>query len=412
VRGVTPDRRVVVTGRGLLCSLGDDAGAVHRGLCEGRNGFGSIEGFDAAPLARPEGGEVRGFDPKQYLGQKNMRPLDRTARLAVTAAHLALTDGGWTAEARSTNEVGLVLGTMYGSVRTIAEFDRRAVEAGPFYASPLDFANTVINAAAGQTAIWHGLRGLNTTVATGQTSGLRAIAYAAGLIQSGRADVLLAGGVEELCLESFISMERAGLVVSREAPLPIPFGASRGGFLLGEGAALLVLEGADVAARRAAPVLAEVRGYGVSFDPRQGRDEGFASQATERAVSSALLGAGLGPEEISGLSASANGGPHDDLEALGLARALGSRAGALPITAIKGCLGETLGADGGLQAVVALESLRTGELPGIRGFDRTAAEFPFPRASQGPSRLAGSSLLLHSQGRDGQRCAVVISKPS
>ena len=131
------------------------------------------------------GGQVRSFDPKQYLGQKNMRPLDRTARLVASAAQLALSDSGWTAEARSTNEVGLVLGTMYGSVRTIAEFDRHAVEAGPFYASPLDFANTVINAAAGQTALWHGLRGLNSTVATGQASGLRAIAYAAGLIQSG-----------------------------------------------------------------------------------------------------------------------------------------------------------------------------------------------------------------------------------
>jgi 3-oxoacyl-[acyl-carrier-protein] synthase II len=412
VSDVSQARRVVVTGRGLLCSLGDDAAAVHLGLCEGRSGFGSIECFDAAPLARPEAAEVRGFDPKHYLGQKNMRPLDRTARLVASAAQLALANAGWTAEARSAQEVGLVLGTMYGSVRTIAEFDRRAVEAGPFYASPLDFANTVINAAAGQTAIWHGLRGLNSTVATGQTSGLRAIAYAAGLIQSRRADVLLAGGADEVCLESFLAMERGGLVAAREAPHPVPFGTGRTGFLPGEGAALLVLESADLAARRGATVLAEVRGSGVSFDPQQGRDQPLAVLATERAVAEALVAASLTAEGLGGVSTSANGGPLDDVEAQGLARALSGRAGVLPITAIKGCLGETLGADGGLQAVVALESLRKGEQPGIRGLDRPAAEFPFPLAGREPRRIVGSSLLLHSLGRDGQRCAVVISKPS
>jgi 3-oxoacyl-[acyl-carrier-protein] synthase II len=409
---VSQARRVVVTGRGLVCSLGDDAAAVHQALREGRSGFGTIDIFDPAPLARPVGAQVRDFDAKRYLGQKNMRPLDRTARLVVTAAHLALGDGRWSVEARAEHEVGLVLGTMYGSVRTIAEFDRRAIEEGPIYASPLDFANTVINAAAGQTSIWLGLRGLNSTIATSQTSGLRAIAYAAGFIESGRADVLLAGGAEELCLESFLSMERAGLVAPAGDAEPVPFGSGHAGFLPGEGAALIVLESAELAARRGARVLAEVRGYGVAFDPSRGRDEDEAIRATERAVRAALGAAGLGPDEIGGVSASANGGPLDALEARGLAQALGQRAAALPITAIKASLGETLGADGGLQGVVGLESLRTGEQPGIRGLQPPASEFPFPLAGAEPRPLAGPSLLLHSMGWDGQRCAVVISLPS
>ena len=139
---------------------------LHEALCAGRSGLRRIELFDTAALSCGQGGEVPGFDPRSYLGKTNFRPLDRTSRLVASAAHLALEDSGWTAETRADQEIALVLGTMYCSVRTIAEFDRRATSAGPIYASPLDFANSVINAAAGQTAIWHSLRGVNSTIAT------------------------------------------------------------------------------------------------------------------------------------------------------------------------------------------------------------------------------------------------------
>jgi 3-oxoacyl-[acyl-carrier-protein] synthase II len=404
-------RSVVVTGRGLLCSLGDDAAKVHAALCAGESGLGKIGLFDTTPLANPIGGEIRGFDPKSYLGKKNMRPLDRTARLVTTATHLALQDSGWTAEGRAAQEVGLVLGTIWGSVRTIAEFDRHAVQEGPSYASALDFANTVINAAAGQTAIWHNLRGVNSTVATGQTSGLRAIAYAAGFIESGRTDVLLAGGAEELCMESFVSLERAGFVAPAGSQEPVPFGGARKGFLPGEGAGLLVLESAELAARRGARVLARVLGYGDSFDPERGRSEARSIEAAARAIGAALTAAGLGPDALGAVSASGNGGPLDALEAKGLAAALGRKAATLPITAIKAGLGETLGADGGLQGVLALETLLKGEQPGIRGLQRPEPEFPFPLAGARPQRLAGRAILLYSMGWDGQHCAVVISGP-
>lgn len=400
--------RVVITGRGLLCSLGDNPAAVHQALCEGKSGLRKVESFDTTGLTHPRGGEITGFDAKSYLGKKNMRPLDRTARLVATTAHLALEDSGWTAEARSGQEVGLVLGTMYGSVRTIAEFDRHAMVEGPSYASPLDFANTVINAAAGQTAIWHGLHGINSTIATGQTSGLRAIAYAVGLIESGRCQVLLAGSAEELCFQSFISLERAGRLAGADTE-PSPFGVNRGGFLPGEGAGLLMLEDAEVAARRGARVLGEIKGCGVSFDPLRGRDEESSVRATVCAVGAALSAAGLGPEALGGVSASANGGPKDELEAKGLAEAIGERARALPMSAIKAALGETLGADGGLQAVIAVETLRTGQLPGIGGHGELRPEFPFPLAGPAPRPLASPNLLLNSMGWDGQHCAVVIS---
>src|SRR5262249_2961328 len=170
------------------------------------------------------GAEIRSFDAKKYLAGKNLGPLDRTSELVASAAQLALDDSGLTDVARNNVEVGLVLGTMFCSVRTISEFDRRSLEAGPAYASPMDFSNTVINAAAGQTAILHGLRGINSTISTGTTSSLQAIAYATDMIRTGGAEVILAGGADELCFESFFGFDRAGLLCrSDNGNFPIPF---------------------------------------------------------------------------------------------------------------------------------------------------------------------------------------------
>ena len=244
--------RVVITGMSVVSSLGDSPSRLHASLCEGRSGIKPVQLFDTAGLGCPLGGEIPDFDALRYLGQRNLRPLDRTSRLVASAAQLALDDSGWSADMRNREEVGLVLGTMFCSVHTISEFDRRALEAGPAYASPLDFSNTVINAAAGQTAIVHNLRGVNTTISTGVTSGLEALCYATDLIRSGRARALLAGGADELCFESFYGFDRAGLLcrsATRAGDFPIPFDSRRNGSALGEGAALLMLEDAVTTAR-------------------------------------------------------------------------------------------------------------------------------------------------------------------
>jgi hypothetical protein len=201
---------VVITGVGLVCAVGDKPAEVHQALCERRTGIGASTLFPEQAGARGVG-EVRDFVARNYLGPKNLRPLDRTGQLAAVAAELALADGGWTPDPRDGREVGLVLGTTFCSARTIGEFDRRAMREGVEYASPLDFANTVINAAAGQVAIWHRLRGVNSTISTGAASGLHAIGYAAQLIRAGRATALIAGGAEELCFESHLGFLRAAI---------------------------------------------------------------------------------------------------------------------------------------------------------------------------------------------------------
>jgi 3-oxoacyl-[acyl-carrier-protein] synthase II len=407
-------RRVVITGAGVVSSLGDTAAGMHAALCEGRGGVSPVELFDTTLLGCPLGGEVKGFDARRYLGPRNLRPLDRTSRLVASAAQLALDDSGCTAEARAGQEVGLVLGTMFCSVHTISEFDRRALRAGPAYASPMDFSNTVINAAAGQTAILHDLRGLNTTVSTGVTSGLQAIAYAAELIRGGRARALLAGGADEMCFESFYGFDRAGLLCrsgGHEGHYPIPFDARRNGSTLGEGAALLMLEEAESARERGARVLAEVSGAGCSFDCSRGGDEGKAVESIARSMRLALFDAEMLPYQVECLSASANGSPRGDRhEARAVAQVFGSHAQMMPVAAIKAMLGETLGASGALQAVDALETMRDGVLPGIRGFEEAEEGFGLALACPASQSVDVSTALLNSVGFDGHACSLILTR--
>lgn len=411
-------RRVVITGVGVLSALGDSPAAVHGALCRGESGLGAVTAFpiDGVPCRRAA--EVRGFDPARYLGEGNFRPLDRTGRLAAAAAALALGAGGWDAERRREREIGLVLGTMFGSVRTIAEFDRRALTAGPNYVKPFDFANSVINAAAGQTAIWHGLGGVNTTISGGTTAGLEAVGYAAGLVASGRAATLLAGGAEELCFESLFGFARAGLLCgtgngggAADEEWPVPFDARRNGFALGEGAALVVVESAASAAERGAPVLAEIRGWGGAFDPSRGRDEAAAAAALARAVRAALDAAGIAGDEIDCLVASASGAVAGDRrEAAGAASALGGTAATLPATAIKSALGEALGASGAFQVVTLIEALRTGLLPGVGGLEEIEPGMALPGVTAATRSVAARYGLATALDFDGAARALILER--
>ncbi len=424
--GGRPVVPVVVTGLGVLTALGATVPELWGALAAGRSGISKIGGFDTAGLPCRVGGEIVGFDPRDTLGQANFRPLDRTGRLATVAAALTLADAGWNGEERGGAELGLALGTMFGSAHTISEFDRRALVAGPKYAKPLDFANSVINAAAGQAAIWHRLTGVNGTISGGTTAGVQAIAYAADLVAAGRADAVLAGGADELCFESFLGFVRGGFAADIDdiggehgksgsdgfgGGAAVPFHLRRRGFLPAEGAALLMLETEPAARARGARILAEVLGHATAFDPSRGADPERTAATVERVVRQALGDAGIEPGGVACWSASASGRPTGDrAEAAGVAAALGGRAAELPVTAVKACLGEALGASGALQTVAALGALAAGEAPGIPGLDATDDGFPFPLA--GPEARpvdARGAALVTAIGLDGNVSALVIA---
>jgi 3-oxoacyl-[acyl-carrier-protein] synthase II len=417
-------RRVVVTGIGAICALGDHPSQIHQALCEGRSGFTAPTVFpaDIAPGYRVA--EVPGFDAQNYLKTGNVRPLDRTGRLALVGVELALADSGWTTERRVAQPVGLILGTMFCSVRTIGEFDRRAQQAGPEYASPMDFSNTVLNAAAGQVAIWQKLRGINTTVSAGASSGVQAIGYAMQMIRAGRADALMAGGAEEICYESFHgSRQAARLAAPNGGGGPRPFDAARSGIGMGEGAAFLALEAQESAAARGARVLARVAGFAAAYDPTcradylasdpkqlpqgaLGRTRDNRATGLAAVVQRALKDAGIAASDVAFVVSSASGSAElDAREAAAIAAAVGSR---VPVTAIKAMTGEALGASGALQALTALETMRTGRLPGVAGLQQLDPSLAID-ASPHTRDVRASHGLVTAIAPEGNCCALVLS---
>lgn len=406
-------RRVVITGVGLISSLGDSLDTLRAALCEGRCSLQPIRAFDPDGLRCRQAHSIGDFSPEAYLGKRNFRALDRTAQLVASAVKLALENSGWSVEMCQQHEVGLVLGTMFCSARTISEFDRRGLTLGPSHVSPMDFANTVINAAAGQAAIWHGLRGINSTIASGMASGLHAIAYATDLIRNGQATALLAGGADELCFETFYGFDRAGLLCGTDdaGAHPIPFDARRDGFALGEGASFVMLENAQYAARRGASVLAEIKGHGQGYDLSRRTDGNRSINAITKGIRQALRDAQVAADAIDGLSASANGSVVlDHHEACAIAAAFQQHTARLPVTAIKSMLGETLGASGALQTVAMLTTMRDGDWPGIRQLEHLEDGFPLPLASACNQHVELRHGLINAIDLDGNSCALVIAR--
>jgi 3-oxoacyl-[acyl-carrier-protein] synthase II len=364
---VTGPRGVVITGMGGVCALGDRREELFAALCDGARPFGPPTLFAADAVPGQVAAEVPAFAPERYVRPGNIRPLDRTGRLALVGVELALADSGWSLDLRKTHDVGLVVGTMLSGVHTIGEFDRRAQQAGPEYASALDFSNTVLNAAAGQVAIWQHLRGINSTIAAGAASGVQALGYAAQLIRIGRADVLVAGGAEELAFETFLGFSRAGRLAcpGDGAGRGVPFDAARCGAVLGEGAAFLVLEAEETATARGATILGRVLGSANGYDPDARTRPVEDGRPLAQTIARALRDSGTDEGAIGAVSASAHGSPAlDRREAAGIEAVFGART---PVTAIKAMTGETLGASGALQAMTMIEAMRGGRLPGIAG---------------------------------------------
>ncbi len=396
---------IVISGVGLISSLGDSIGQLHAALAAGQSGIGPITLFPATGSAA----EVRDFDAESYLGRRNLRMLDRVGRLATAASGLALADAGITGDWTERHELGCVVGTMLAGVHTIGEFDRRGLEHGPQSVLPLDFSNTVLNAAAGQVAIRHNLRGVNATLAGGAAAGLKAISYACDQISAGRANMIVAGGAEELSLESYLGFQQAGLLceyASASKGRALPFDRDSGGLVLGEGAAFLLLEPASSGQSRNAAPLGYIRGAGEGW-PLDPTDHASLSGAVSQAMRQAMEAAGVSAGEVGCLQASARGSRHEDAaEAAAIEAVFGPSSGQPIVTTLKGLAGESLGAGGPLQLLALLESLRTQSAPGIAGITNPCADLNVFERSR--SLIRPSYGLVNAVDSDGNCCSLVI----
>ncbi len=350
--------------------------------------------------------EVRNFTPQTWLGNKGIRVLDRSARLLCVAARMALTATGLQQQEGNEGDpdLGLVCGTMFGSVHSITSFDWSGVIDGPTYVNPMEFPNTVINSPAGQAAIKFKLRGVNSTISAGLASGLYAIHYATEFLRFGRATALLAGGVEELCEESFFSFGKVG-VLSPTGRLQ-PFGTDRDGIVLGEGSALWMLETAASAQARGVKPLIEICGFGAAHDAHDIQEFRLRGEGATSAIEQALQAAEIEPAAIGCVIAGASGSrAGDGMETHALREVFGSRLEQIPICAPKAAFGEALGASGALCAVTAGLALARRTLPPTAAF--RAAE-PDLRLSSESQEIQGEYALVNCFGCDGNNAALVL----
>jgi 3-oxoacyl-[acyl-carrier-protein] synthase II len=394
--------RVVVTGAGVISASGAGIEEFERNLYAGCSAIGPSPLLGGTAVAA----EVRNFNPQPWLGNKGIRVLDRSARLLCVAAHMALTATGLQQKEDGEGDpnLGLVCGTMFGSVHSITSFDWSGVTDGPAYVNPMEFPNTVINSPAGQAAIKHKLRGVNSTISAGLVSGLYAIHYAAEFLQFGRATALLAGGVEELCEESSFSFGKVG-VLSPTGRLR-PFGTDRDGTVLGEGSALWMLETAESAQARGAKPLLEICGFGAAHDAHDIQAFRVRAEGATSAIEQALRGAGVEPEAIGCVIAGASGSRSgDEMETQALRRVFGSRLEQIPVCAPKAAFGEAIGASGALCAVTAGLALARKTLPPTAGFREAKPEL---RLSADTQQIEGEYALVNCFGCDGNNAALVL----
>lgn len=409
------ETRIVITGISVISSLGETKDVFWQNLINGISGIKPITLFDVSNFNSKQAGEITDFDPKIYLGKKGIRHIDRTSLLVSSASCLAIKDANLENNTYNEDELGIVVGSTYGSIDSISSFDFQSLREGPNYVNPMDFPNTVINAPASRASIFCKATGLNTTISNGVTSSIDAIIYASDFLKMGRVKAVIAGGVYGLGHDIFWGAHNSKILAgSKSSTLEIsaPFDKRRNGMVLGEASALVVLETLEDALRRNANIYAEVKGYGTAFDPKMAiSSKEYQIEGNTRAIRSTVEDAKLTLHDISYISANAYSGVYGDaIEAKALKDAFGMRAKLLPVTAIKSMTGECLDASGALQTVAAVMSIKTHTIPPIINYKEPDPECDLGLVIEKAATVPVKNVLINSFSRLGNSSALIVSK--
>jgi 3-oxoacyl-[acyl-carrier-protein] synthase II len=365
---LTINNRVVVTGIGILCPVGLNASSTWEALIAGKSGIDYITLFDPEPFATKFAGEVKGFEPTDYVSRKEARHMDRFIQLAVAASSQALKQAGIQINLSNQNNIGVIIGSGFGGLLTLSEQIRILLERGPDRVSPFLIPMMAANMASAQVSIMLGAKGPNFCTASACSSGSDAIGTAYEIIRRGDAQVMLAGGSEAAVTPIGIAAFNALRVLSTRTSEPRlasrPFDAEREGFVLSEGAAALMLEDLSFAQRRGANILAEIMGYGVSSDAYHVTQPPEDGEGAVRAMQMALNKAGLATTEIDYINAHGTSTPlNDKMETKAIKAVFGDTAYHIPISSTKSMMGHLLGGGGAVEAVICVMVIQHGIIP-------------------------------------------------
>jgi 3-oxoacyl-[acyl-carrier-protein] synthase II len=356
----TSKRRVVITGVGLVTPLGIGTLPNWEALLAGRSGIGPITKFDASRFSTKIAGEVRGFNAVDFMDRKEARKMDPFIQYALTAAHFAVEDSGIPLGLLQTDRCGVDVGSGIGGIGTIEGMHKVLLEKGPDRVSPFFLISTIINEASGQISIRYGAKGPNLASVTACTTGTHCIGDAFRLIERDEADVMFAGGAEApitpLGVAGFCAMKALSVRNDEPQRASRPFDARRDGFVMGEGAGVLILEELGHALKRGAKIYAEIVGYGLTGDAYHVASPDLTGDGAERVMLRALRDAGIPADGVQLINAHGTSTPlNDKIETAAIKRVFGAHAARVAVNSTKSMTGHLLGATGGAEAgIVAL----------------------------------------------------------
>jgi len=405
--------RVVVTGLGVISPVGLDVPAMWQNLVAGRSGIGPITHFDASDWAVRIAGEVRGFDPVDYMSAKEARRMDRFAQFAVAATQQAVAQARLKVDQAIADQVGVIVGAGMGGINTYTEELKVLLEKGPRRVSPFLIPMITVDVAAVQIALLTGARGPNWGLSSACSTGADAIGQAYETIRRGDAQAMIAGGTEAavtpIGVAAFDRMRALSHRNEEPERASRPFDAERDGFVISEGGAIVVLENLSFAEKHGAEPLAEIVGYANTSDAVSIVAPAEGGAGAVRTIALALRKAGLSSEEVDLVSAHGTSTPSGDVhETMALKQVFGPRAYQVPISATKSMTGHLLGAAGALQAVITVMAIREGIVPPTINYTTPDPQCDLDYVPNVARRVPVRVALSNSFGFGGHNVALVF----
>ncbi len=408
-------RRVVITGVGMITPLGIGVEQSWNGLLAGRSGIGKITQFDAANFPTRIAGEVDGFNPEEYIEPKEIKKMDRFIHFALAAAQMAMNDSGLKITDENAERAGVIVGSGIGGLRSIEHYHSVLLEKGPRRITPFFIPMLVVNLASGQISIRFGAKGPNSAVVTACATGSHAIGDAFKIIQRGDADAMIAGGTEAvitpLGIGGFNAMKALSTRNDEPEKASRPFDMDRDGFIMGEGAGVVILESLETALERGAGIYAEIVGYGMAADAYHITAPSPNGEGAARCMKMALKDAGVDPGVVNYINAhgtSTKAG--DEIETSAIKTVFGEYAYKIPVSSTKSMTGHLLGAAGGVESVISVLSIKDDIIPPTINLDTPDPECDLDYVPNQARRTSVNYALSNSFGFGGTNACLLFRK--
>ena len=408
-------RRVVVTGLGAVTPVGNTVPAMWEALLAGRSGAGRIACFDPGAFDSQIAAEVKGFDPAQYLSPKEIKRTERFTQFAIAASKQAVADAGVALDGADPFRYGVVIGTGIGSMRLVEEQHSVLLAKGPKKITPFMIPMLICNMAPGHVAMDLGFKGPNFCTTTACASGAHGVGEAFRIIQRGEADVMLGGGTESCITPTTVGGFCALMALSRRNDAPTkasrPFDKERDGFLIGEGAGVLVLEELEHAKKRGAKIYAEMVGYGLTADAYHMTAPDPEGAGAARAMAMALEDAKLRPEQVPYINAHGTSTElNDKIETLAIKKTFGPTAKTVAISSTKSMMGHLIGAAGGVEAVISVLAIQHGVMPPTINYEHPDPDCDLDYVPNMARQAPVDAVLSNSLGFGGHNATVIFRR--